>query len=76
MGRDAVVAAAQRILDGDDSKDAAATLEGVLLQAFEGDEQFDDLLEVLALYAPGQGSPYADVADLRGAVRDALNLIT
>ena len=72
MGRNHLLAAAQRILDGDDSKEAAGALKGVLLRAFEDDERFDDLLLVLALYAPGQGGPYADADELRAAIDEAL----
>jgi hypothetical protein len=45
--------AAQRILAGDESVQAARQLEGVLLDDYPGEERFDDLLEALALYAPG-----------------------
>ena len=47
--------AAERILAGDESVQAAQQLEGVLLDDYRGDERFDDLLEALALYAPGEG---------------------
>jgi hypothetical protein len=52
-----VVRAAQRILDGDDSMAAAAQLEGALHMYQPFDEDFDDLLEALALYAPRCGQP-------------------
>ena len=53
---DRLLAAAQRVLDGDDSAHAVSALEGVLLDGYPGDERFDDPLEALALYAPGLGS--------------------
>lgn len=64
--------AAQRVLAGDESVEAAHKLEGVLLDDYPGDERFDHLLEVLALYAPGQAAPYVGVAGLRTAIREAL----
>lgn len=54
-------AAAQRVLDGDDSADAVSALEGVLLNEHPGDERFEDLMEALALYAPGMGPLTWDV---------------
>jgi hypothetical protein len=67
-----VAAAAQRVLAGDDSGQAAQALEGVLLDDYPRDERFDDLLEALALYAPGQGAPYVEAEALRKAVRETL----
>jgi hypothetical protein len=60
------------VLAGDDSGQAAQALEGVLLDDYPGDERFDDLLEALALYAPGQGAPYVEAEALRKAVRETL----
>jgi hypothetical protein len=48
--------AAQRALEGDGSIHAAQALEGVILSDYPDDERFDELGEVLALYAPGQGT--------------------
>ena len=56
MSHERFLAAAQRVLDGDDSIRAANELEGVVLDDYPGDERFDELGEVLALYAPGSGS--------------------
>ena len=64
--------AAQRILAGDESVQAAQQLEGVLLDDHPGDERFDDLLEALALYAPGEGAPYVGAQVLHAAIRGAL----
>lgn len=75
MSRDRFVAAAQRILDGDDSMEAAAALEHVVLRDFADDDRLDDFLEVLSLYAPGLGRPYAEVEQLRAAIREALALL-
>jgi hypothetical protein len=49
--------AAQRVLAGDESVEAAQKLEGVLLDDYPGDERFDEQLGALALYAPGQAAP-------------------
>lgn len=46
--------AAQRILDGDESKIAAAALEGVPLDEHVGEEDIKELLLALSLYAPGE----------------------
>jgi hypothetical protein len=64
--------AAQRILAGDESVRAAQQLEGVLLDDYPGDERFDDLLEALAFYAPGEGAPYVDAHGLQAAIKGAL----
>lgn len=33
---------------------------------------FDELLEVLSLYAPGQGSPYSEAGDVRRIIRQTI----
>ena len=48
---------------------AAQALEGVMLIDYPDDERFDELGEVLALYSPGQGTPYTDVSDLHAAIQ-------
>lgn len=60
MYHERFLAVAQRVLDGDDSIRAANELEGVALDDYPGDERFEDLVDVLALYAPGQGTPYSE----------------
>jgi hypothetical protein len=69
MYHERFLAAAQRVLDGDDSIRAANELEGVVLDDYPGDERFHDLVEVLALYAPGQGSPYSEAQQVREVIR-------
>lgn len=64
-----VIAAAQRILAGDDSKVAAAALEGALHAHYPNETDLDDLLETLALYEPSMGSPYVDFRQLCDAIR-------
>jgi hypothetical protein len=66
-----VTAAAQRILDGDDSKLAAQSLEEALHAYYPYEEEFDDLLEALALYDPGMGNPYTDHRQLCDAIRQS-----
>ena len=68
-------AAAQRVLDGDDSANAVSALEGVLLDEYPGDERFEDLMEALALYAPGMGAPYVGRTEIRDAIRQAMKAI-
>jgi hypothetical protein len=66
-----VTAAARRILDGDDSAHAAAALEEALHTYHPFEEEFEDLLESLALYAPSMGSPYTDHRQLCDAIRQS-----
>lgn len=66
-----VVAAANAILSGDDSGRAAAALEAALHTYHPYDEDFEDLLEALALYSPGMGSPYTDHGQLCDAIRES-----
>ena len=68
MSHERFLAAAQRVLDGDDSIRAANELEGVVLDDYPGDERFDELGEVLALYAPGQGVPYSGSDEVRAVI--------
>ena len=66
-----VAAAAQRILDGDDSKLAAASLEEALHAYHPYDEELDDLLEAIALYDPAMGNPYTGHRQLCDAIRQS-----
>lgn len=72
QGSDAVREAARRILRGDTSIDAANALESALLLDRRDDEE--DLLQVLALYAPKAGRPYADEEELRAAILSVLGV--
>lgn len=67
-----VLAAARQILGGDDSTLAAAALEGALHTYHPYADEFEDLLEVLALYAPLEGSPYTDHRQLCDAIVTSL----
>ena len=71
-GSEAVQAAARRILMGDASVDAANGLESALLVDQRDDEE--DLLQVLALYAPEAGRPYVDAEELRTAILSVLEV--
>ena len=62
----------KRILDGDDSKNVAQELEGVLIEEHLDDEQMDDLLYALSLYAPGDGPEYFDAHQLRIVLTETL----
>jgi hypothetical protein len=72
MSHQRFLGAAQRVLDGDDSIRAANELEGVVLDDYPGDERFDDLLEVLALYAPSQGNPYSEADEVHAVIRKTI----
>ncbi|GAA2074328.1 hypothetical protein IDH50_12770 [Aeromicrobium tamlense] len=50
----------RRILDGDDSAVAAAALEESLHAHHPYEENVEDLLELLSLYAPSMERPCAD----------------
>ncbi|GAB3869019.1 hypothetical protein GCM10028801_45690 [Nocardioides maradonensis] len=67
-----VVAAALSILEGDDSTRAAAALEEALHAYHPYEDQFEDLLEVLALYAPSEGTPYSDHRQLCDAIQQTV----
>ena len=68
-----VIEAADRLFSGDESIAAAQQLEAALLDEYAGDDRVTDLLEALALYSPGGGTPYYDVTELRHAVRATLD---
>ncbi|MDZ5620061.1 hypothetical protein [Nocardioides bizhenqiangii] len=60
---------AQRVLDGDDSIEAANELAAVLRDDFPGDERTEDLLEVLARVAAGED---AEAAEVRTVIRETI----
>lgn len=72
MSHERFVATAHRVLGGDDSIHAANALEAVVLDDYLDDDRFDELGEVLALYAPGQGRPYSDAEELRSVIRQTI----
>lgn len=55
---------------------AAHDLERVLNEEYPADERLEDLLQALALYAPGQGSPYVDAPALPAPMHEALAAVT
>jgi len=67
--------AAHRVLQGDESREAARHLEGVVLDDYPADERLEDLLYVLSMYSPDAGAPYCDAKELREAVEGALNTL-
>ncbi|KAA1426954.1 hypothetical protein [Nocardioides antri] len=70
MSYERFLAAAQRVLDGDESVQAAKDLAGVAREDYPGDERFDELLEVLARYTPEEGSPNAVAEEVRTVIRE------
>lgn len=64
-----VTRAAIRILGGGDSAAAAADLERAIHAYQPFDDDLEDLLGALALYAPSLGSPYIDHLQLCEAIR-------
>jgi hypothetical protein len=69
---DRLQTAAYRILQGDVSVAAAQDLESVLLDEHLDDDRAVGLLEGLALYSPGSGSPHVDAAELRKLIEFTL----
>ena len=65
-------AAARRVLQGDESRQTANLLEGVVLDDYPGDERLEELLYMLSMYSPGVGAPYCDAKDLREVLERAL----
>ncbi len=70
MSYERFLRAAERVLNGDESRAAASDLEAAIVDEYLGDDRFSEALEALALYAPGSGMPYYDASDLRAAVRN------
>ncbi|GEK17057.1 hypothetical protein [Cellulomonas persica] len=68
-------AAAQRVLQGDESRQAASLLEGVVLDDYLGDERLEELVYMLSMYAPGAGAPYCGPKELREVVERALSAL-
>lgn len=66
-----VQAAARRVLEGDDSTFATGALEEALHAYHPYDEEFEDLLEALALYSPGTGIPYTDHRQVCDAIEQS-----
>ena len=64
---------AKRILEGDDSKNVAQELEGLLIEDHLDDEQMDDLLYARSLYAPGDGPEYFDAHQIRTVLSETLH---
>lgn len=66
--------AAERITDGDQSTIAAQHLEAAILDEYLGDENFEDLVYALSMYAPLSGAPYYDrddlVREIKGMLRE------
>ena len=69
MSHERFLEPAQRVLDGDDSAEAANELAGVLRDDFPDDERVDELLGLLARVAPGDE---AVAAEVRHAVRETI----
>jgi|GEM_PF-6254073 len=72
MHYERLLTAAQRVLDGDDSNEAANELTRVVRDDYPGDERFDELLDVLARAAPDHGSARAVPEEVRTVVRETL----
>ena len=64
--------AASVVSGGDQSMVAAHELESVLLDEYLGDDRVSALVEALALYSPGSGSPYVDALELRKLIESTL----
>ena len=60
------------VLAGEESVEAAQHLEAFVLNELPDGADTDNLLESLALYAPGAGEPYVEPEELRRIVAAAL----
>lgn len=72
MSNERFLAASQRVLDGDDSIEAANELKDVVLQEFPDDEEYDELVEVLARYAADQDDPGTVTEEVRTVIRETI----
>lgn len=61
--------AAERITGGDQSTTAAQYLEGAILDEYLGDNNFEQLIYALSMYAPSSGAPYYSYSDLVSEIR-------
>ena len=76
MDHERFLGTARRILDGDDSIRAAQDLERVVIDEYSDDERFEELGELLALYAGGQPRPYSSVHEVRTAIEETINSLS
>lgn len=65
--------AAEPLLLGDESMQAAQQLEAVILDEYLGDPAVESLSEALALYAPGSSNPYVGPDELRKVIQTTLD---
>ena len=72
MSNERFLAAAQRVLDGDDSMKAANELKDVVLDEFPGDDQYDELVDVLTRYASDQDDPGTVTEEVRTVIRETI----
>lgn len=75
MDHERFLAAAQGVLEGDDSIHAANELESVVLDDYAGDERFEALVYVLSMYSRGNRHPYAGFAEIRRVIQDTMTSI-
>jgi hypothetical protein len=68
--------AAERILQGDQATIAAQHLEAAILDEYLGDENFEDLVYALSMYAPLSGAPYYTYADLVREINSMLREVS
>jgi hypothetical protein len=66
----------RRILDGDDSIQAAQASAGVVIDEYQDDERLEELAEVLALYAGGQPRPSSSAQEVRTVIQEAITSLS
>lgn len=71
MFNERLEAAARRVLEGDESVQAANAVEQVLIEDYAGDERFEELHDALALYSPFERPPYVQAPELRERLSQA-----
>ena len=72
MSNERFLEAAQRVLDGDDSMEAANELKDVTLDEFPDDQQYDELVDVLTRYASDQDDPGTVTEEVRTVIRETI----
>lgn len=70
MSHDRYLASAQRVLDGDESVEAANELKDVVVDEYREDDRVDELVEVLTRYAESPGTGGAVPEAVRTAIRE------